>query len=390
MNYYNEWDAKAASWLRSLIDKGLLPKGYVDERSITEIEPKELNGYTQCHFFAGIGGWPYALQLAGVSPDQPLWTGSAPCQPFSVAGKGEGYNDERHLAPAWLDLIRKCRPPIIIGEQVASAASSKKHLWLDDLQDALEEQGYATGAAVLPACGVGAPHIRQRLFFGAVRMADSRKSQSKGDWLPITIQSEYNTTRRLSSCNRLEEGKQNDRDEDRSNRMDDPNSKRSQRHGNDPSQQAGRQRGSEGCVSGPDGASVRVADPKSERCRETRSSSGRPSERVGDGCEPVGMADAAGAGLERWSGKENVTTGQIKRPERLCPTDRTSTHNTPWANPDWLFCRDGKWRPVEPGTFPLAHGLPARVGRLRGYGNAIVPQVAAEFIGAFLESVPSS
>ena len=56
-----------------------------------------------------------------------------------------------------------------------------------------------------------------------------------------------------------------------------------------------------------------------------------------------------------------------------------------WADCEWLPCRDGKWRPVEPGTFPLAHGVPVRLGRLRGYGNAIVPQVAAEVIRAYME-----
>jgi DNA (cytosine-5)-methyltransferase 1 len=55
-----------------------------------------------------------------------------------------------------------------------------------------------------------------------------------------------------------------------------------------------------------------------------------------------------------------------------------------WRNADWLFCRDEKWRPVEPGTFPLAHGVSNRVGRLRAYGNAIVPQVAATFIQAVM------
>ncbi|MFT9252009.1 MAG: hypothetical protein ABF567_02920 [Acetobacter okinawensis] len=59
-------------------------------------------------------------------------------------------------------------------------------------------------------------------------------------------------------------------------------------------------------------------------------------------------------------------------------------NNSFWSGADWLGCRDGKFRPVEPGTQPLAHGLPARVGRLRGYGNAIVPQVAATFIKEFL------
>lgn len=57
-----------------------------------------------------------------------------------------------------------------------------------------------------------------------------------------------------------------------------------------------------------------------------------------------------------------------------------------WGAADWLLCRDGKWRPVEPGTFPLADGTPQRVGRLRGYGNAIVAPQAAAFIAAFMDA----
>ena len=55
-----------------------------------------------------------------------------------------------------------------------------------------------------------------------------------------------------------------------------------------------------------------------------------------------------------------------------------------WRDADWLLCRDGRWRPVEPGTFPLVDGASARVGRLRGYGNAIVAPQAEAFIKAFL------
>ena len=87
-SYYNEHDPKAAAWLRELIKAGLIPDGDVDERSIAEVKPDELRHYTQCHFFAGIGGWSLALQLAGWSADKPVWTGSCPCQPFSAAGKG--------------------------------------------------------------------------------------------------------------------------------------------------------------------------------------------------------------------------------------------------------------------------------------------------------------
>ena len=85
MNYYNEFDPFAAAWLRKLIEAGLIPNGEVDERSIINVQPDELRGYDQCHFFAGIGGWSHALRLAGWPDDRQIWTGSCPCQPFSVA-----------------------------------------------------------------------------------------------------------------------------------------------------------------------------------------------------------------------------------------------------------------------------------------------------------------
>jgi DNA (cytosine-5)-methyltransferase 1 len=66
----------------------------------------------------------------------------------------------------------------------------------------------------------------------------------------------------------------------------------------------------------------------------------------------------------------------------------TGTTDGVWRDPDWLLCRDDRWRRVEPGTFPLADGVSGRMGLLRGYGNAIVPPLAAEFVRAFLESLP--
>jgi len=79
--YYNENDPYAAQWLRNLIEAGEIAPGYVDDRSIVDVRPDELDGYTQCHFFAGIGVWSYALRRAGWSDDAPVWTGSCPCFP---------------------------------------------------------------------------------------------------------------------------------------------------------------------------------------------------------------------------------------------------------------------------------------------------------------------
>src|ERR1700691_2565119 len=120
--YYNEWEPYPAQWLRNLIKAGLIAPGDVDERSIKDVKPDDVRGYTQCHFFAGIGGWSYALRLAGWPDDRPAWTGSCPCQPFSQAGQRKGVADERHLWPKFFRLITFCRPAVVFGEQVAAKA----------------------------------------------------------------------------------------------------------------------------------------------------------------------------------------------------------------------------------------------------------------------------
>jgi DNA (cytosine-5)-methyltransferase 1 len=136
---YNDVDAYCLAWLRNLIAEGHIAPGSIDGRSIETLTPADVAGSGQRHFFAGIAGWSLALRLAGVADTADVWTGSCPCQPFSQAGIGAGFDDERHLWPAWLDAV--------------SAD--------------LEVTGYAVGAASLPAAGVGAPHRRERLFFVA-------------------------------------------------------------------------------------------------------------------------------------------------------------------------------------------------------------------------------
>jgi DNA (cytosine-5)-methyltransferase 1 len=161
-SYYNEIDPFAVRWLRNLIAAGHLPDGEVDDRNIEDVKPDDLKGFTQCHFFAGIGGWPYALRLAGWDDARSVWTGSCPCQSFSIAGKRKGAADDRHLWPVWFRLIQECRPAAIFGEQVSAAITLG---WWDAVATDLERAGYAAGACVLGAHSVGAPHLRQRLWW---------------------------------------------------------------------------------------------------------------------------------------------------------------------------------------------------------------------------------
>jgi DNA (cytosine-5)-methyltransferase 1 len=309
--YYNENDPRAAAWLRELIKDGHIANGIVDERSIKDVQPNDLIDFTQCHFFAGIGGWSYALRLAGWPDSRPVWTGSCPCQPFSDAGQKGGTEDKRHLWPDFFRLIRKHRPATVFGEQVASKDGLA---WLDIVSADLESENYAVGAVDLCAAGVEAPHIRQRLWF----VADANGSDASAE-----------------------------------------------------RQQHGRELRFEPA----DGGAVQLADSKSNGRRQERADAGRQSQG-------------------------NSKEGRSARPESSrvigalvnSESEQARLSGRPWFprgadSADWIECIDDKWRPVEPGTFPLAHGIPARMGRLRGYGNAIVPQVAAEFVMAYSHSI---
>ena len=351
MNFYNEWDAYSAHWLKNLIKEGHIPKGVVDERDIKDIEPDELIRYRQCHFFAGIAGWSYALELANWG-DREVWTGSCPCQPFSHAGKGTGASDERNLWGVWLSLIKVAKPNTIFGEQVASAVG-KKYQWLDAVSNDLENEGYRIGAGILPACSVQAPHIRQRLWFVA-DTHDNRRNESFS---------------KISG----EESKWNDGD----------SLVTTDRHMAD-SQNHGRRRRSTNVER------KRSENLKNESEFDLRSESSRQGKVSGNN-----MADTNEQGLQGGLQERSVSERQISDKRIGLSGDEqffrdesgrfNKTRGKHWEGIVWVYCKDKKTRPIKPGVQPLAYGVSARVGKLRSIGNAIVPQVAAEIIKAYME-----
>jgi len=265
--YYNDNDLFVACWLQNLIAHNLIVPGVIDTRSITEVTADDVRPYKQAHFFAGIGGWSYALRLAGWPDDRPVWTGSCPCQPLSSAGQRQGHADGRHLWPAFYRLIAECRPPTIFGEQVASDLGRE---WLAGIRADLETLGYAVGAADLCAASVGAPHIRQRLY-----------------WVATFAE---------------------------------------------------------------------------------------------------GMGDATGAGWQGQRGEQG--TGGLRQGGQSRPPVQDGIAQ--WNGSTITIQRADGWARIaaEPALFPVAARLPGDVGRLRGAGNAIVPQVAATFITAFMDCAP--
>ena len=376
--YYNEFDPKAAAWLRELIKQGHIADGVVDERSIIDVTPDELRSFTQCHFFAGIGVWSYALRSAGWADDRPVWTGSCPCQPFSAAGTRGGFDDQRHLWPHWHHLISQCRPPVVFGEQVASKDGLN---WLDLVHADMEATGYAIGAADLCAAGVGAPHIRQRLWF--VGLADA-----EGDRWTQGKQVSGRGLEGVSAwrANGRSFGSADDGLADASGERHDGQQVRLQ--SGEP-----RQEGAEAARSG---GNHGLADANGNGRHESlQSVSGGSSERAGSGSINHGLGNADDQGSQEHGGSGDIhlrqPDGQDQGGQHVNAgvdggsSRQPSPTNGHWRDADWLFCRDGKWRPVEPSTSPLAHGSPARVGRLRGYGNAIAAPVAQTFIESVME-----
>jgi DNA (cytosine-5)-methyltransferase 1 len=327
--YYNDNDPFIAQWLRNLIARRLIAAGDVDERNICDVQINDVKEYTQCHFFAGIGGWSLALRLAGWHDDRPVWTGSCPCQPLSSAGQRQGHADERHLWPAFYRLIAECRPATIFGEQVASALGRE---WLAGVRADLEDLGYAVGAADLCAAGVGAPHIRQRLFWVA---------DTKGERPGWRAHDENKGRRQLAPVD---------------------------------------------CDAGASGLALATGGRRRSEWASKTNTEDRSLCAFDRSDAASRLGDATGAGCQGQRGEQGA--GGLRQGGQSRPSVQDGV--TQWNGPTIALRRADGWARIaaEPALFPVASRLPGDVGRLRAAGNAIVPQVAAEFIAAFMECQP--
>jgi DNA (cytosine-5)-methyltransferase 1 len=332
--YYNEIDPAAAAVLEQLIADGVIASGLVDRRSIADVEPDDLRGFTQCHFFAGGGLWSVAARLAGWPDDKLLWTGSCPCQPFSVAGKGAGIDDVRHLWPDFFRLIDARRPAVVMGEQVAGKAGRD---WFHGVRTDLEGSGYAGRAVDVPALSVDAPHIRQRLYWLAVADAKSIGQRPRPDESGQDIGSRIELAGSEPGRNAFD--------------------------GAPPRALADTDRS--GCAG-------RQEDPQ-------RGALERDAAERADGS----VADAASARRLPTSLRGICSEAQGQWPRHV---ESERLHGLHWSDHEWIRCHDGKARRTKPGLRLLVDGMAGRIDLWRIAGNSIVPQLAAEVLKAYLET----
>lgn len=395
MNFLNDNDPFCAEWIRNLITAGHIASGVVDERSIKNIKAADLVGYRQCHFFCGVAGWPQAFRLAGIEHIGGIWSASLPCQPFSVAGKRGGSKDDRHLWPVFRDLVEECRPAAIIGEQVASKDGRE---WFAGVRAELEALEYVVGGADICSPCVGAPHIRQRLFWGAARLADldrNRCAEHVGEPRERSAQEDHTAER--EGTDRVADSQDSDG--------------RSGERGTEIGQRTSSGRWIRPAGRGADS---RLGNPTGfDELRDVKRGAGSGNVETGGSGSDGRLGHSFSAGLEGHTGDVAARTepGRVGSPE----TGSIATSG-PWSDSVAIWCLDGKYRRVGSRVQPLAAGIPRavgplfagmgpmgrdpkadrktgriakqnRIGRLKGYGNSIVPELAAEFIVAFLGSL---
>jgi len=214
-------------------------------------------------------------------------TGGFPCQPFSVAGKRKGTNDDRHLWPEMLRVIKACKPRWVIGENVRNLTSIQDGMVFEQVCTDLEEQGYEVQSFVIPASAVNAPHQRYRVWIVA-----------------------------HTGCSLWKRSKFREENESEDKRRDANQFERSSST-----------------------SKSNVADSK------------------------ISERDALQTNREYGE----ISPQEVFR-DRSCIQRQTS------------------WWSVEPNVGRVAHGIPDRVDRLKGLGNAIVPQIAYQLGLAILKA----
>jgi DNA (cytosine-5)-methyltransferase 1 len=318
-----------------------------------------------------------------------LICGGIPCQPFSLAGKQKGKEDDRHLWPYMYAIVKSKKPTWVIVENVGGFVN----VALDDVCLDLETQGYATQSFIIPACSVEAPHKRDRIWILGKYTSEFEK--------PLVDTDKVRLEQHNSAQKEIIRGSETSTTTT-SNDVANPKELRNYEHDNgertqqDREHRVSQQPGGEGSLGGTDD----VANPKlvsSDSISDSGSNTKTESEqgqKTGNLDRSSGRQDVAYSNSEGLEGSEEAGDTQESREEREQLASGQDSSLSKWnTKPGVGGVADGIPTRLdghlgferEPNIPRVATGIPDRVNRLKALGNSIVPQIVYNIGLAILE-----
>jgi DNA (cytosine-5)-methyltransferase 1 len=341
-------------------------------------------------------------------------TGGFPCQPFSVAGSRKGTDDNRHLWPEMFRIIKEFKPRWIIGENVRGIVSIQDGLVFETVCTDLESEGYEVQTFNIPAVGVGAPHKRERIWIVANSRCSIRREQSSRNSESIGSRT-FKETERSTDTSKITGSSE------RAETMADTESKRTGENNERLRSRTSGISGREGTtriqedVANSNTGNVEAGCERQRRIREENTKE-RQSNNVTGSSEVMANTNESisrerqifGNPNDKGRGASETRRESLQPEDRQTRTDNLGSGSEVMANTNSerqqeqcrpksiqeegneLECSSsqsgGNFWDIEPDVGRVVNGLPGRVHRLKGLGNAIVPQIAEEIGRAIMKA----
>jgi DNA (cytosine-5)-methyltransferase 1 len=333
-------------------------------------------------------------------------TGGFPCQPFSVAGSRKGTDDNRHLWPEMFRIIKEFKPRWIIGENVRGIVSIQDGLVFETVCTDLESEGYEVQTFNIPAVGVGAPHKRERIWIVANSRCSIRGKQSSRNSESIGSRT-FKKTERSTDTSKITGSSE------RAETMADTESKRTGENNERLRSRTSGISGREGTtriqedVANSNTGNVEAGCERQRRIREENTKERQSNNATGSSEVMANTNESIsrerqifGNPNDKGRGASETRRESLQPEDRQTRTDNLGSGSEVMANTNSerqqeqcrpksiqeegneLECSSsqsgGNFWDIEPDVGRVVNGLPGRVHRLKGLGNAIVPQIAEE------------
>ncbi len=339
-------------------------------------------------------------------------TGGFPCQPFSVAGKQAGTDDDRHLWPVMFRIIQELTPRWVIGENVKGLTNIQDGVVFETVCSDLEGAGYEVRAFNIPAAGVGAPHRRERIWIVAhAKRFNESKPIGRSDETSRGIQEEHrqddSSARESSRTSSIRQSNNGHEDMEDSRRTLQQGTELRETNEDEIREGYANQHQRSGSTS-----ESNVANTNDTGDRAPEHETNKDGQKTDERWQEQSQLKSSGHSKNVADTYARLSNGTYEEVQSGWQTfDTSSEGSTDVANTESsnrhdneAVTRDGgsstqevfgdggsvpgesTWWHTEPDVGRVAHGVPGRVYRLKGLGNSIVPKIAEEIGRAIIEA----